>query len=29
MQSSDTVFIPFTAQTSMSGIDLRESDGQT
>ncbi len=28
MQSLDTVFIPFTAQTSMSGIDLKSSDGQ-
>ena len=28
MQSLDTVFIPFTAQTSMSGIDFRNPDGQ-
>jgi potassium-transporting ATPase ATP-binding subunit len=28
MQSLDTVFIPFTAQTRMSGIDLRKSDSQ-
>jgi potassium-transporting ATPase ATP-binding subunit len=28
MQSLDTVFIPFTAQTRMSGIDLRNPDGQ-
>jgi K+-transporting ATPase ATPase B chain len=28
MQSLDTEFIPFTAQTSMSGIDLKNSDGQ-
>ena len=28
MQSLDTVFIPFTAQTSMSGIDLKNPDGQ-
>jgi potassium-transporting ATPase ATP-binding subunit len=27
MQSLDTVFVPFTAQTSMSGIDLRNPDG--
>lgn len=26
MKSSDTVFIPFTAQTRMSGIDIRKSD---
>jgi K+-transporting ATPase ATPase B chain len=28
MQSLETVFIPFTAQTSMSGIDLKNTDGQ-
>jgi len=28
MQSLDTLFIPFTAQTRMSGIDLKSSDGQ-
>jgi K+-transporting ATPase ATPase B chain len=28
MQDLETVFIPFTAQTSMSGIDLKSSDGQ-
>jgi len=28
MQSLDTEFIPFTAQTSMSGIDLKNPDGQ-
>lgn len=28
MQSLDTIFIPFTAQTSMSGIDLKNPDGQ-
>ena len=28
MQPLDTVFIPFTAQTRMSGIDLRMPDGQ-
>jgi K+-transporting ATPase ATPase B chain len=28
MQSLDSVFVPFTAQTSMSGIDLRSHDGQ-
>lgn len=28
MQSLDTTFIPFTAQTSMSGIDLKNPDGQ-
>ena len=28
MQSLDTVFIPFAAQTSMSGIDLKNSGGQ-
>jgi potassium-transporting ATPase ATP-binding subunit len=28
MQSLDTAFIPFTAQTSMSGIDLKNPDGQ-
>jgi potassium-transporting ATPase ATP-binding subunit len=28
MQSLDTVFVPFTAQTSMSGIDLRSPDSQ-
>ena len=28
MQPSDTVFIPFTAQTRMSGIDLRNPGGQ-
>jgi len=28
LQSLDTTFIPFTAQTSMSGIDLRNPDGQ-
>jgi K+-transporting ATPase ATPase B chain len=28
MQTLDMVFIPFTAQTSMSGIDLKDSDGQ-
>ena len=28
MQSLDTVFIPFTAQTSMSGIDLKNPDSQ-
>ena len=28
MQTLDTVFIPFTAQTSMSGIDLKNPDGQ-
>jgi K+-transporting ATPase ATPase B chain len=27
MQSLDTIFIPFTAQTSMSGIDLKSPDG--
>jgi len=27
MQSLETVFIPFTAQTSMSGIDLKDPDG--
>lgn len=27
LQTLDTVFIPFTAQTSMSGIDLRNPDG--
>jgi K+-transporting ATPase ATPase B chain len=28
MQPLDSVFIPFTAQTSMSGIDLKSPDGQ-
>jgi K+-transporting ATPase ATPase B chain len=28
MQSLDSAFIPFTAQTSMSGIDLRSPEGQ-
>jgi potassium-transporting ATPase ATP-binding subunit len=28
MQTLDMVFIPFTAQTSMSGIDLKNPDGQ-
>ncbi len=28
MQALDTVFIPFTAQTSMSGIDLKNPGGQ-
>jgi len=28
MQSLDSTFIPFTAQTSMSGIDLRDSQGK-
>jgi K+-transporting ATPase ATPase B chain len=28
MQTLDTVFIPFTAQTSMSGIDLKSNEGQ-
>jgi potassium-transporting ATPase ATP-binding subunit len=28
MQPLNTTFIPFTAQTSMSGIDLKSSDGQ-
>jgi potassium-transporting ATPase ATP-binding subunit len=28
MQALDTAFIPFTAQTSMSGIDLKSPDGQ-
>ena len=28
MQPLDTAFIPFTAQTSMSGIDLKNPDGQ-
>lgn len=28
MTSLDTIFIPFTAQTSMSGIDLRNPDGK-
>ncbi len=28
MQPLDTVFIPFTAQTSMSGIDLKNPNGQ-
>ena len=28
MQTLDAVFIPFTAQTSMSGIDLKNPDGQ-
>jgi K+-transporting ATPase ATPase B chain len=28
MQTLDTVFIPFTAQSSMSGIDLKNPDGQ-
>jgi K+-transporting ATPase ATPase B chain len=28
MQYLETVFIPFTAQTSMSGIDLKSPDGQ-
>jgi K+-transporting ATPase ATPase B chain len=28
IQPSDTVFIPFTAQTRMSGIDLKKPDGQ-
>lgn len=28
MQTLDTAFIPFTAQTSMSGIDLKNPDGQ-
>jgi len=28
LQTLDTVFIPFTAQTSMSGIDLKNPDGQ-
>jgi potassium-transporting ATPase ATP-binding subunit len=28
MQSLETVFIPFTAQTSMSGIDLKDPDGR-
>jgi K+-transporting ATPase ATPase B chain len=28
MKASDAVFIPFTAQTSMSGIDLKNPDGQ-
>jgi K+-transporting ATPase ATPase B chain len=27
MQALETVFIPFTAQTSMSGIDLKDPDG--
>jgi K+-transporting ATPase ATPase B chain len=29
MQVLDAVFIPFTAQTSMSGIDLKNTEGQT
>ena len=28
MQPLDTVFVPFTAQTSMSGLDFRNPDGQ-
>jgi K+-transporting ATPase ATPase B chain len=28
MEPLDTVFIPFTAQTRMCGIDLRKSGGQ-
>jgi K+-transporting ATPase ATPase B chain len=28
MQALDTVFVPFTAQTSMSGLDLKNPDGQ-
>jgi len=28
MQTLDSVFIPFTAQTSMSGIDLKNKQGQ-
>ena len=28
MQTLDTLFIPFSAQTSMSGIDLKSPDGQ-
>ena len=28
MQSMETVFIPFTAQTRMSGVDLKRTDGQ-
>jgi len=28
MQTLDKVFVPFTAQTSMSGIDLKNPDGQ-
>jgi K+-transporting ATPase ATPase B chain len=28
MQQHETIFIPFTAQTSMSGIDLKNQDGQ-
>src|SRR5664279_187333 len=28
MQSMDSVFVPFTAQTSMSGLDFRNPDGQ-
>jgi K+-transporting ATPase ATPase B chain len=28
LDSGDTVFIPFTAQTRMSGIDIRKPDGQ-
>jgi potassium-transporting ATPase ATP-binding subunit len=28
MQSLDTVFVPFTAQTRMSGIDIRNADGK-
>jgi K+-transporting ATPase ATPase B chain len=28
MQSMDTIFVPFTAQSSMSGLDFRNPDGQ-
>ena len=28
MQTMDSVFVPFTAQTSMSGLDFRNPDGQ-
>src|ERR1035437_2852116 len=28
MQALDTLFVPFTAQTAMSGLDLKNSDGQ-
>jgi K+-transporting ATPase ATPase B chain len=28
MQALDTVFVPFTAQTAMSGLDLKNPDGQ-
>jgi potassium-transporting ATPase ATP-binding subunit len=28
MQTLDSIFIPFTAQTSMSGIDLKNTEGQ-